>query len=327
MKEKLESKIESSVQSILIEITQRDWKEELKHFYLKLKEHRFLESFRQSSNPTFLKVWKKIQFPRRRFFLTLFYAAPATYFFLRGAGLIGVSHLLGTALLFSSFAGLLYLVTRAQPHFSRLREKYYLYQFLKVHKFDPVEPEDLILFWRQRARGFLDSRQDRLRDRTITLESKKEDAELTIAELKKLSSPGKAEPIAKLQEHLGTLDLLQNDSLKASRAIDHLRERLENRVSKLSEILTEFRTHESERVRIEELENKVGRILGEKDELQMNWSEEKEGLEEQLRDLVETLQEELFLSKEYLLSQYELENPDPGRSEVESVKDKNFSSK
>ena len=120
---------------------------------------------------------------------------------------------------------------------------------------------------------------------------------------------------------------MQNDSLKASRAIDHLRERLENRVTQLSEILTEFRAHESEKFKIEELENKVGRILGEKEELHLNWGEEKEDLEEQLRDLVETLQEELFLSKEYLITQLELENPDQEKSRIENVEDPNFNSK
>jgi len=317
MKEKLENILKNNLPSFIGDEAPLVWKDEFQVFLEDYRRRQILQKLTSMPESHFLQRWKKLHLSRRSFLTLLFYMAPASYFFLSGLGFSGWTHFLGTISLFSLSGLTLFLITKSQPIVSRIRELLFLRTRREFLFQKAVEPEELIGFWKEKARVHLDEREAQFRNFASDLDTSISESNQTKKELLR-SGDARLEPtIQRLEQHSNKLKSLKENYTKSSEAIALLRDKLQAKMTRLQAALDEFNDLESRREHLSSLLKRASEILGESETFSTDWTTHRGELQDELKSLTGFLQEELLLSRDYLVTQLEFE-----RGEIESTSSK-----
>lgn len=307
MKEKLQTILSNKINSSAQDEGLIIWKDELNHFLVDFRSSQILKNLRAQKESMLVKKWKSLHLPWGQFLTVLFYLAPASYYFLSGYGLSGDEHFYGTVFLFYMAALTLILATKTQRIFMRIKEFLYL-RANHDQIFDrPVEPEELIDFWKHRARNFLDEKEVTLRNQATDIDSSIREVEKTRNELIHNGDPRLETAIQKLEEKTNELSERRQSSLDNSVKIALLRSRLQEKILKLENTIEEFRHIQSQREQVGVLLKRANEILDDSDQFSDQLLENEQDLASELYALTNFIQEELQLSKDYLQSQIAFE--------------------
>lgn len=283
------------------------WRDELHDFLVDWRSSKALKNLANERESPIVRKWKSLYLSWRSFLTTLFYLAPASYYFLSGFGLSGDEHFTNTILLYLAGASALTLLTKTQPAFTKVQKFLYLRANQNQIYNKPVEPEELINFWKQRARSFLDQKENALRNQATDIETSIREAGKTKNELIQNGDPRLELAIQKLEQRTFELEERKRELTESSAKVALLRTRLQEKIQKLETTIEEFRLIQSQSEQVNLLLKRANEILDDSDNHPDELKESQGALEEELYSLTSFIQEELLLSTDYLQSQIEFE--------------------